>query len=594
MSLYAELRQRRIWRVVLAYPGLVFVLLQAIEFFINNFGWDHRFLTLAIIVSAVMLPAAVIWNWRHGEQGRQGFTAPEIASYALFGAVALFAAAWYWRVTPPEISTHERAVPPVFSLAVLPFQNVSGDAGVQYLCDGIAESLINWLSTVPDVRVASKQAAFRLRDHADDTAMLARNLGVDSVLRGRLEKLGDEIVISASLVDARDESQLWGDRMVQPLANLMELEQSIVAAIKDGLRLEVKDGEQVRLASGGTRNPEAYQHYLRGHFLVQSSNSESIAQGLDELRSAIGADPNFALPYADIANTLSQVLMYGMEGSEALRGEARSAAFAAVALAPNLAEAYTAMAAVHETITFDWKAAEESYEAAISLAPRSPVPYRSYADFLWASLRFERAIEMAQRALEIDPMDGNSMHAIGISQMYAGNFAAAAAAFREWNRFYPGDRWSYVKSALALSLNGQCDEAAGYAETAEQMSRGQGSPMFEAWLAWGYRACGREDLYAQKAEKLEQILAADPETTDPAMGFYFLLEGDAESLVRMQQRVVASRNPMTLYAQLYMLDTLELTRSVGLSTNPEFRELVRSLNYPLTRWSVTEISPSAD
>lgn len=594
MSLFVEFKQRHIWKVVVAYPGLVFILLQVIEFFINNYHWDHRFLTAAIIASVGMLPAAVIWNWRHGEEGKQKFTAVELGSFALFGAISLAAVGWYWKATPGDISPVQSDAPAVRSVLVLPFENVDGDTEVQYLCDGIAESLINWLATVPGVKVVSKSAAFRLRDQAGDVNQLVKDLGVDSVLQGRLEKRGNEVVISASLVDIRDESQLWGERMVQPLEQVLYLERSIVSAIKDSLRLKVSDASPARVATGSTDHPEAYEHYLRGHFLVQSTNQESIQQGLDELREAINLDPKFALPYADIANSMLQMVQYGMDGSEAFKGEARTAAYTAVALAPELAEAQTALATMHEVITFDWKAAEEAYETAVSLSPQSSTPYTSYADFLWATLRFDRAIDMARHGLEIDPKDGNLMHAIGVASLYSGDVPSAVTAFEDWNRFYPGSRWSYVKVALALSLNGQCDAAAEYAQTAERMAQGQGSSLFETWLAWGYQVCGRDELYARIKQKLEPMWVADPDTIETGMAFYRLLEGDFESVIQIMQRTVELQSPNTLFLQIFLLDTLGGPISSVLAEDPRMQDLVRGLNFPPTRWSVTEVGEPGD
>lgn len=588
MSLFAELKQRRIWRVLLAYPGVVFVLLQVIEFFINNYGLDHRFMTATIIASIIMLPAAVLWNWRHGEEGRQHFSGMELSSYALVGIAAMAAVGWYWTATPIDIPPAGKNSGQVRSIAVLPFENASGDSEVQYLCDGIAESLINWLATVPDVKVVSKSAAFRLRDDSDNAASLAQALGVDSLLRGRLEKRGDEIVISATLVDTHDESQLWGERLVQPLARIMYLERSIVNAIKSSLRLTVSDVEPELSVAGGTANHEAYQHYLRGHFLVQSTNSESIQQGLEELRAAISIDPKFALPYADIATSMVQMLLYGMDSSESLKGEARNAAYSAVAMAPDLAEAQTALAAIHQTITFDWLAAEEAYEAAIALSPQSPTPYQHYADFLWATLRFDRALEMAHRGLEIDPMNGNLMHALGISLMYSGDYAEAVNAFTDWNRFYPGSRWSYVKRALALSLNGQCEEAVEPAATAEKLVQGRGSTLFNAWLAWGYQVCDQDEHYGRIKSKLESAWVDNPDSTETGLAFYRLMEGDLNAVIEMLGRTIDLKSPGTMYLQLYMLDTVGKSPAGTLSEDPRMKEMIRKLDFPPTRWSVTD------
>ena len=139
-----------------------------------------------------------------------------------------------------------------------------------------------------------------------------------------------QIVISTSFVDTRDDSQLWGDRLVRPVGEIIYLERSIVDSIKDGLRLKVTNKQRASAASAGTENAQAYEKYLRGHFLIQSTNMEEIYQGLDELRAAIELDPQYALPHADIAEALSQIISYGITHEEQLLLEAQAAAYTAV------------------------------------------------------------------------------------------------------------------------------------------------------------------------------------------------------------------------------------------------------------------------
>jgi len=577
-----ELKQRRIWRVLVAYPSVSFVLLEAVEFFVNNYGLDPRHLTATLITAIVLMPAAIVWNWRHGEVGQQPVTRVERGAYIVIGVAVLVAVGWYWRVTPAGTDNTFEASVPVRSIAVLPFANSSDDADVQYLCDGIAESLINWLATVPGVKVLSKTAAFRHRDAMMDPESLAETLGVDSVVYGQLEKRGDEIVISASLVDVRDDTQLWGERLVRPADEVIYLERSIVAAIKKGLRLKVANEGLAGAASGGTDVAEAYQHYQRGHFLIQTTDMQLIEEGLDELRTAIRLDPRFALPYADIADALSQLLFYGVYGIDALLGEARNAAYTAVALAPELPEAQTALAGIHQHFTFDWRAAEEAYEAAIASSPRNPVPFHRYADFLWLTLRLERAREMAQRAIDIDPLDESSMHAVGVTAMMAGDFAAATDAFGEWSRVYPGSHWSYLKHAVALSLDGRCDKALSEAAEADRLAKGRLSPLMEAWSLWVFFNCGKEELYAASKERLEAQLAASPNQQQPAHAYLYALEGDTERMIDLLQQTVESASPGTLYVQIYLLDYMEWPVLETLSKDPRYLELLRDLNFPKT------------
>jgi len=584
--LITEFKERRIWRTLVAYPSVSFVLLQAIEFFINNYGWDKRLLTAGIVLAAGLLPGALLWNWRHGEVGRQSVNRVEIATYGVVIIATILAVGAYWRTTPLDEPPLVAGTTNVHSIAVLPFDNLSGNDDVQYLCEGIAESLINWLASVPNVRVIAKSATFRLSPADSDETALRTSLGVDSVVRGRLESVGDQIVVSASLTDTRDQTQLWGERLASPLADVMYLERSIVNAIRNSLRLKIGDTGNAHAASGGTDNPEAYRHYVRGHYLIQATDLVSIENGLAELRAAITFDPTYGRPYADIADALSQMIFYGVYNDPALIGEARTAAYSAVALAPELPESQTAMATMHQYLTFDWQAADQAYEAAIAMAPQSPAPYHRYADFLWITLRVDRALEMAERAYEIDPLDSSTMHARGISALFAGDFDEAADAFLEWNRFHPGSLWSYAKSAVALALDGQCGAATSQLDRLEHLTGDTMSTLMESWVAWAYKVCGDIEQFTQAKEHILAASADDPSAHYGGLAYLFALDGDSERLIDLIRTVVDEKSPVTLFVQVFLLDYMGWSVADSLRQSDRYRQLIQQLNFPPTPWSL--------
>lgn len=580
-GLIAAFRERRIWRVLVAYPSVTFIWLQAVEFFINNYGVDQRLLTISLIVAIVLFPAAVIWNWRHGETGAQSFKASEVGAYVVFGVAAVLAGGSYWNSAPTLSRVDGVAYSPARTIAVMPFDNAGGDAEVQFLCDGIAESLINWLATVNDIKVISKSAAFRLREHANDTAKIAEALGVDGIIRGRLERIGEQVVVSTSFVDTRDDSQLWGERLVRPTEEVIYLERSIVETIKSGLRLEVTGDGASLTAANGTDNPAAYEHYMRGHYLIQSTNDESIDAGLEELRKAVRLDPQYAHPHTDIADALSQSIYYGSEFDEATVLEARGAAHTAVALAPNLAEAQTALASMLQWIVFDWNAVDAAYEAAVALSPQSPVTYYRYTDYLVITLRFELAREMAALARERDPLNSSALHAVGLAAMFSGDFPAAVDAFGEWNRVHPNSRWSYVKYALALALNGQCEESLASITRFEAVSGGAPSTLINSWVAWGHKVCAREALYQIYKDRIEAARNDDPDALDPGYVYLLALEGDTEGLFELLTRIVEARSPFTAFISIFVVDNLGWAVSDTMPNHPGYRALRQRLNFPV-------------
>ncbi len=576
-----RLVERRIWRVLVAYPSVTFIWLQAVEFFINNYDLDSRLLTASLIGAVLLFPAAILWNWRHGEAGAQEFSRAEIGSYSFVVAAAAVACVWYWNTTPAGMAPASEYLAPARTLAVMPFENSGGDADVQFLCDGIAESLINWLATMPDVKVISKSAAFRFRDDIQDTAKLAEVLGVDGIIRGRLEKVSGEIVVSTSFVDVRDDRQIWGERLTRPMKELIDLERSIVESIKTGLGLQATVSKTNSSASQGTDDSAAYEHYLRGHFLIQSTNPESIQEGVEELRESIRIDPRFARPYADIADALSQMISYGSGDHDgASLEEARAAAYTAVALAPELAEAHTALATIQQYFLFDWAAAEASYEAAIALNPKISVPYHRYTDFLVLTSRADRAQEVAAHALALDGFDSSSLHAVGLAALFAGDFAASVKAFGDWNRFHPGSRWSYVKHAVALSLDGQCDAALEQGEKAEELMNNHPSTLPDSWLAWSYKVCGHDDKYAQSKARIEATHDANPEIIDGGLAYLYALEGDSESLVELVSRVVETKDPLTPFIGIFQADHVGWSVSAALSEDQRYQAILAELQFP--------------
>jgi TolB-like protein/tetratricopeptide (TPR) repeat protein len=575
-----ELKERKIWRTLIAYPSVSFVLLQAVEFFINNYDLDARYLSATFIACVAFLPVALIWNWYHGETGHQDFRKTEIGAYALFTLVAISLVAWFWLSTDRAARSLATPAAPVRSIAVMPFLNPGEDASVQYLCDGIAESLINWLAAQDAVKVSSKSASFHLRDDTENATEIGERLGVESVLQGKLERVGDQIMISASLVDARDGSQIWGERLMRPDSELLYLERNIVDAITAGLKIKVTDSGSKLAASGGTDNPEAYEKYLRGHFLIQATETDSIDEGLKELRASIRLDPAFGLPYADIADALVQKIYYAMERSPELVGEARTAAMSAVALAPGSAEARAALADIYAYFDFNWAAAEQAFDEAVALNPNSPVPYHRYSDFLWLTLRPTRAVEMAYKAVELDPIDSSSMHGVGFSLLVAGDYDASAKALSEWNRFHPQSTWSYVKYAVASSLNGQCDIAMERLAAVRQMTNDEASMLRESWMALSYHLCNEQALFARSAERLEADLAEDGVGDPAALIWLRLMQGDIESSIDIIEQAIESRSDLVPFVQLFGNEVWGLEGSKTLARDPRYIEMVKALNFP--------------
>ena len=169
-QLARQIRERKIWRAAIAYPAAGFVFLEAVEFFVSNYQLNAKLLTVAVILFVGALPVALVWNWCHGQPGAQAIGKREGWSHAVMIGLTLGAAGWYWTATPDPATTSQMDFGPSaeMSIAVLPFENTDGSSELDYLCDGIAESLINTLSGIPEIKVISRLSAFALRDRTSD------------------------------------------------------------------------------------------------------------------------------------------------------------------------------------------------------------------------------------------------------------------------------------------------------------------------------------------------------------------------------------------------------------------------------------------
>jgi len=212
---------------------------------------------------------------------------------ALTGAILILGAmALYFFLPRQDARTQSRTVK---SLAVLPFSNASANADMEYLSDGIAESLIDNLSQIPELRVLARNTAFRHKGKEVDLQRLGRELSVDAVLTGRVQQRGDTLIVHADLVNTETGAQLWGDKYNRKLSDLVSVEEEIAGAISDKIRPRLTSEVQRRVTKLSTGNPDAYRAYLRGRYVWNKRSKESLTKAIEYFERAIDLDPTYAL-----------------------------------------------------------------------------------------------------------------------------------------------------------------------------------------------------------------------------------------------------------------------------------------------------------
>jgi eukaryotic-like serine/threonine-protein kinase len=290
------------------------------------------------------------------------------------------------------------------SLAVLPMVNASADAGTEYLSDGITESLINSLSQFPGLKVKSRSSVFRYKGRETDPQVAGRELNVQAVLTSRLVQRGEELSISAELVDVRDDTRIWGDQYNRKLADIQAMQKDIGREITDRLRLKLTGEENKSLARRQTKDSEAYQDYLKGRYYWNKRSAAGLKTAVEYYDKAIARDPTFALAHVGLAECYAVLGVYAEVRPRECFPKARVAALKALEIDETLGEAHAVLAQVRTWYDLDWAGAERDFRRAIELNPSYATAHQAYAKCLVIIGRLDEALVEIKRAQELDPL----------------------------------------------------------------------------------------------------------------------------------------------------------------------------------------------
>ncbi len=420
--------------------------------------------------------------------------------------------------TPRRISRDE----PIDSLAILPFANASQDATVEYLSDGITESIINSLSQLSQLRVMARSTVFRYKGQEIDPQQVGSALDVRAVMLGRVLQLGDQLVIKAELVDVADGSQLWGAQYNRKPADILAVQDEIAGEIFENLRLRLTGDHKKRLVKRYTDNTEAYQNYLKGRFYTSKATSDGLQKGIEHFNRAIEIDPTYALAYSGLAEAYYGLSSAHVAPKEAMP-KARAAAIKALEIDDDLAEAHASLALVKVFFDWDWTGAEAEYRRAIELNQGYASAHHWYGWYLALMGRLDQATAEMKRAQELDPLSLEITADLGLSFFFARKYDAAIEQFQKaldmdrnfiWARFFMG--WAdeqrglidkaieefqraaqvedamVIKAALghAYAIGGRADEARAILESEPASAKKELSPYDRAII---HTALGEEN-----------------------------------------------------------------------------------------------------
>lgn len=323
------------------------------------------------------------------------------------------------------LSSSSRRTGTVSSIAVMPFVNASDSPDLEYLSDGITESLINTLSQLPNLSVKARSVVFRYKSKDVEPQRVGSELNVQAVLNGRMAQRGDQLTLGVELVDARTGNQIWGKQYNRQSRDLPALQSEVARNVSDELQVKLSGADQQRLAKNYTDNAEAYRLYLQGRFYWNKRTTNDFQKSIEYFNQAVAIDRDYALAYTGLADAYTLLSIFEAIPPRDGMHKAREYALKSISLDGNLADPHAALGQIMTQYDYDFAGAEREFKRAIELNPNYPQAYQWYGQMLAYSGRFEESITETRRALEFDlvslPINWN----YGLTFYYARKYDAS-------------------------------------------------------------------------------------------------------------------------------------------------------------------------
>ncbi len=457
--------------------------------------------------------------------------------------VGLSLATYFWlTIRAKRVQT---ALPPK-SIAVLPFKPLASDSHDESLELGMADTLITKLGNLRDVTVRPISAVRKYTSLDQDSIAAGKELGVDAVLDGSMQRAGDRIRATVRLVRVADGVSLWAGTFDEKLEDIFTVQDSISEQVTRSLALRLSNDDERRLAKRYTENTEAYQLYLKGRYFWNRRTEESTRKSIDYFEQAVSLDRNYALAYSGLADAywVLHIVGQGHEG-EQLRAQAEAAALRALALDDTLAEAHTSLGEIKEVFDLDFQSAEREYKHALELDPNYAVGHQRYGYFLNRMGRVDEARTELKRALELDPLSPVINAEAARPFIRSRDYVAAIEQLKKAVELDPNYPRPHNLLALCYTRMGRYEEAVVEAQKAAALSapsRQSGAvPTVSYQLAYIYVKAGRRREARRVLDELERSPAQrNDELMWQAMTYAAL--GERERALAQMKRLYESRN----------------------------------------------------
>ena len=491
------------------------------------------------------------------QQHRRGFAV--ISVVLLVGAIAL----GYWLFG-------NRTASQIESIAVMPFVNESGNQDVEYLSDGMTETLIKSLSNLPNLNVKPRSSVFRYKGKDTDLQTIAKELNVQAILNGRVAQRGGQLTLSLELVDVRKDSVIWSEQYNRKQSELVSLQNEIAHDVSTNLKAKLSGAEEQKVTRTGTADAEAYQAYLKGRYYWNRRTAENLKKAIDQFKTATGRDANYALAYAGLADCYAVLHEYAGAPTAETVPQAKAFAERALSLDGQLAEPHATLGSINESL-WQWTEAEKEFKTAIELNPNYPTTYHWYSIFLKNFGRNDEAAAMIKRANELDPL--SSVISVNVSREYLElqhNYEASVQNTLKIIEIDPNFAPAYEYLGLAYLKLGRNAEAVAALEKAAELTNRAGVVLSD--LGNVYAATGKRAEAIAVIKELEEKFARKEANGQFVAAVYAGL-GDKDKAFEWLEKDFQIRNGK--------LGEIRWTFSLqSLRDDPRFKDLLRRMGLP--------------
>ena len=377
-----------------------------------------------------------------------------------------------------------------FSIAVLPFADISPQKDQEYFCDGMTDDIITKLTKLQEVKVISRTSVMRYKNTDKDIREIGQELGVTTILEGSVQKSDEDIRVNAQLINVEDGFHLWAETYDRKLKNVFEIQSDLAENIAGALKTKLSTKEKHGLEKKPTEDIEAYNIYLKGRYFWNMRTKEGFQKSLEYFQKAIEKDPTFALAYSGIADYFNLLGYYDLLPSREAFPKAKEAAEKALEMDETLAEAHTSLGWIKTLFEWDWPGAKRSFKRALELNPGYATAHHWYAAFLMAVGRFDESIAEARRAQELDPASLALSGTMGGILWEARRYDESIEELHKSIEFDPNSYIAHWYLVYPYLVKGLYDDAIAEAKKALELSDGR--PIMIGLLGHAYALSGRE------------------------------------------------------------------------------------------------------